>query len=268
MANLARPVVMREEIQRVKDFGLGRGIDCTDEFPWVNKKAIQVCLVESETVIGTEEGGALDCFDHEVDGVEDWKPARCSLPVAPIYLDLDVEYSRCSTQNRHTIGKKVATRTVSLIPPGTLAVGQNDDSVVEFFEKYQITHYVSEIQLGAAMYRTTTASQYTSLVSGKGTFGVEKIKPFSIDLKSSKSWKKTKNLSSLKQIGNISAEGTVERGSYGEAVIRVRFESITTLVQNATTRATLQRVIKYYTKSRQGNVCHLHCMHMSLLPAF
>ena len=262
MANhLARPVLMREEIQRIKDFGLGRGIDCTDEFPWINKKAVQVCLVEFETVIGTEEGGALDSFDHKVDGVEDWKPAKCSLPIAPIYLDLDVEYSRSSTQNRHTIGKRVATRTMSLIPPGTLVAGQNDDSIVEFFTKYHITHYVSEIQLGAEMYRTATESQYTSLVSGKGTFGVENSKPFS-DLKSSKSWKKTENLSSLKQIGNISTEGRVERGSYDEAVIKVRFESITSLMKDATTKGRLQRLIKSYTKSRQGNVQPaVHIMH-------
>lgn len=251
---MARSVTTQDEIQRIKDFGLGRGIDCTDEFPWINKKPIQVCAVELETVIGTEEGGALDSFDHVVDGAQDSKPVKCVLPIAPMSLDLDVEYSRSSTQNRHTIGKKVVTRTIALKPPGTRPQTEerNDAAIMGYYKNHQVTHYVSEIQLGAMMYHTTTVSQYTSLVSNKGVFGAEKIKPLSISLEGSKSYKKTKNVSNLKQIGKISAEGTVERGSHDEAVVKVKFESITSLVRDKEMQSELQSLIKEYTKSRNG----------------
>ena len=62
----ASPVLTEKEMGRIIDMGLGRGVDATDASPWVSKSSYQVRRVTLDSVIGTEEGGALHSYEQEI----------------------------------------------------------------------------------------------------------------------------------------------------------------------------------------------------------
>ena len=62
----ASPVLTEKEMGRMIDMGLGRGVDATDASPWVSKSSFQVRRVTLDSVIGTEEGGALQSYEQEI----------------------------------------------------------------------------------------------------------------------------------------------------------------------------------------------------------
>ena len=62
----ASPVLTEKEMGRMIDMGLGRGVDATDASPWVSKSPFQVRRVTLDSVIGTEEGGALQSYEQEI----------------------------------------------------------------------------------------------------------------------------------------------------------------------------------------------------------
>ena len=62
----ASPVLTEKEIGRMIDMGLGRGVDATDASPWISKSSFQIRRVTSDSVIGTEEGGALQSYVREI----------------------------------------------------------------------------------------------------------------------------------------------------------------------------------------------------------
>ena len=62
----AAPVLTEKEMGRMIDMGLGRGVDATDPSPWVSKSSFQVRRVTFDSVIGTEEGGALQSYEREI----------------------------------------------------------------------------------------------------------------------------------------------------------------------------------------------------------
>ena len=66
----AQAVLTEKEMGRMIDLGLGRGIDATNEKPWVNKSSFQVRRVSFDNVIGTEEGGALQSYEREISRYE------------------------------------------------------------------------------------------------------------------------------------------------------------------------------------------------------
>ena len=108
-AKKAEPVLTCAEIDRMIDLGLGRGIDSTDCMPWTNKGAFQVRRVTAESVIGTEEGGALQRYECEVSSVTmhqtDLKTS-VAVPQAPVQVGIDAEQSRTVSSTRRTVGKK------------------------------------------------------------------------------------------------------------------------------------------------------------------
>ena len=59
-------VLTEKEMGRMIDMGLGRGVDATDASPWVSKSSFQVRDVTFDSVIGTEEGGALQSYEREI----------------------------------------------------------------------------------------------------------------------------------------------------------------------------------------------------------
>ena len=99
----AEAVLTKDEIQRVIDLGLGRGMDATNPKPWLNKSSFQVRRVAIENVIGTEEGGALQSYKREVTSVQTQQTdlkASVTIPQSPVTIGVDAEQSRSVSSRR------------------------------------------------------------------------------------------------------------------------------------------------------------------------
>lgn len=103
------------------------------------------------------------------------------------------------------------------------------DGCREFVYHFRITHYVSSIEMGAAEYRVLTEQEYFSKVGLSGSFGLEKL--VNAAFSGTSSFKRSTKASDLRKIGTISRDGTVVRGSYGEAVVGVKIQPLTNLVR-------------------------------------
>ena len=109
-------IVTKEEIRRYVDLGLGRGVDATNPKPWLNKSSFQVRRVAIESVIGTEEGGALQSYEREITSVQTQQTdlkASIAVPRSPVNIGVDAEQSRSTSSRRRAVGKKVINRTIS-----------------------------------------------------------------------------------------------------------------------------------------------------------
>ena len=109
--------IINEELSRISELGLGRGVDATDPSPWSRKSSFQVRPVTSDGIITTNEGGALQTYEREIASlttVQTSLKASISAPTqAPIDLHLEGEYSRSISSTRKAIGKQVINRTIS-----------------------------------------------------------------------------------------------------------------------------------------------------------
>ena len=122
-----------------------------------------------------------------------------------------------------------------------------------FVYHFRITHYVSAIELGAAEYRVMSEEEYETRVGMGGSFGVEAIANAAVKEKAS--WKKTKRASDLKRIGLIKQDGTVERGSYGEAVVGIQVQPISSLVKIRYLGLALQQALLEYSTEEGSKSC-------------
>ena len=112
----AQPVITDDEVSRMIDLGLGRGVDATHASPWSMKSSFQVRQVTLDNIIGTEEGGALQAYEREISSVttqQSTLKSSISVPQAPISISLEGEYSRSSSSMRKAVGKQVINRTIS-----------------------------------------------------------------------------------------------------------------------------------------------------------
>jgi len=112
----AKAVLTAEEIGRMVDLGLGRGIDATNPTPWLMKSSFQVRNCTIENTIGTEEGGSLQSYEREVSSVHSHQTnlkTSVTNPQAPLHIGLDAEQSRSFSTTRKVVGKKVINRTIS-----------------------------------------------------------------------------------------------------------------------------------------------------------
>ena len=123
----------------------------------------------------------------------------------------------------------------------------------DFVYHFRITHYVSAIELGAAEYRVMSEEEYETRVGMGGSFGVEAIANAAVKEKAS--WKKTKRASDLKRIGLIKQDGTVERGSYGEAVVGIQVQPISSLVKIRYLGLALQQALLEYSTEEGSKSC-------------
>ena len=109
--------ITNQELSRISELGLGRGVDATDPSPWSRKSSFQVRYVTSGGIITTNEGGALQTYEREIASittVQTSLKASISAPTqAPIDLHLEGEYSRSISSTRKAIGKQVMNRTIS-----------------------------------------------------------------------------------------------------------------------------------------------------------
>ena len=112
----AEPIHTEAELYRFVDLGLGRGLDGTNATPWLNKTSFQVRQVTYESIVGTEEGGALQSYEREVSSVQTHQ-ARIKnslvVPQSPLTIGTDAELSRSVSTLRRTVGKRIINRTIS-----------------------------------------------------------------------------------------------------------------------------------------------------------
>lgn len=123
----------------------------------------------------------------------------------------------------------------------------------DFVYHFRITHYVSAIELGAAEYRVMSEEEYETRVGMGGSFGVEAVA--NAVIKEKYTWKKTKKTSDLKRIGLIKPDGTVERGSYGEAVVGIQVQPISSLVKIRYLQLALQQALLEYSTEEGSRNC-------------
>ena len=110
------PVICQEEIFRYIDLGLGRGLDGTDQTPWLNKTSFQARNITYDNILGTEEGGAVQSYEREIVSVQTLQSkikTSIVMPTAPMTIGADAELSRSVNSSRRAIGRQIINRTVS-----------------------------------------------------------------------------------------------------------------------------------------------------------
>ena len=110
------PVICQEEIYRYIDLGLGRGLDGTDQTPWLNKTSFQARRVKFDNILGTEEGGSVQSYEREIASVQTLQSKLKSsivVPKPPMIIGTDAELSRTVNSSRRAVGRQIINRTVS-----------------------------------------------------------------------------------------------------------------------------------------------------------
>lgn len=331
----AEAVLTAEEIGRIIDFGLGRGVNATLSTPWLQKSTFQVRQVTPLNVVGTEEGGIVQSYVNEVESVQDIQTQlSASIPASEqISIGIDAELSRSYSSTRKSLGKKIITRSISFKPDinnteeasvlpksSVMALGKGPEkkgkdnvidsestpallpfeqqlsmwiigrlldeeieglemaslhlnptdvlakfiidwpgSVVEvkeilknkcsdFVSHFNITHYVSGIELGASMYQVLTEEQFIEKVGVKSSLEILSIVGAAIDNQASR--KRRIAASQATEIGRF--EGSkVNRGTTDEAVVGVKFKPISALVTLRVLQSALQSAIKNYIADQE-----------------
>ena len=119
---------------RVRELGLGRGIDSTLPNPWATKLSFQVrepkidknwqkaaegdeVMDHSKSnVICTDEGGTLTSYVNEVTSTRELQgklDLSVTLPNTPVTVDVGIDMSRSLTRTQVTIGKRIHTKTIA-----------------------------------------------------------------------------------------------------------------------------------------------------------
>ena len=112
----AKDCLNSNDIQRIIDLGLGRGVDTTNPTPWQNKTSFQVRPVTIENIIGTEEGGLVQSYERDVSSVSELRgnaSASVTNPKTAVTVGVEGEYSQSSTRRHKVVGTKVLNRTIS-----------------------------------------------------------------------------------------------------------------------------------------------------------
>ena len=123
--------------------------------------------------------------------------------------------------------------------------------MVELIIRYEITHYVSKIKLGAALYCTMSELYYSSFVKSKKDVGVDKIAELA--LTASKKHTKWSQVSetNCKRIGLMRGDDcVVGRGTYDEAVLGVELESLANLFKDGRLKEALTKALRIYIATR------------------
>ena len=107
-----------ECVQRFSDLGLGRGVDAAKNKPWLQKSSFQVRNVTFDSIVGTEEGGAVEAYESTVMSVQTLQlslKASISAPsnAGPVKVGMDSEHSRTTSTTRRVVGRRVQNRTIA-----------------------------------------------------------------------------------------------------------------------------------------------------------
>ena len=269
------------------ELGLGRGVNGTEPRPWVNKVSFQVReakmseddLSEGDSnLIGTNEGGMLRDYVEEVTSIKD-QSAKMDLSITvlktPVSVGVGADLSRTWTNTQKAIGRRVLNTTIAF----QQLFDESDDKLARyvlecsdikrdekwidalaemsdhdctkcferFLGRYNITHYVSAITLGASMFVVETESHYQRTISSHGKLEYEPIASLEASATFSKKLKRSSK--DIRYIGKFSKQdmSTVEK----EAVISVQLQPITTLIQNERLRKNLEEVLKLYIQKQK-----------------
>lgn len=111
-------VVSPEEVQRLIDMGLGRGVDATSKHLWKRKSAFQVQSISSslENIIGTDEGSTRQYYERDVSSIIGQQTEiKLSIdePNTKINVGMDTLSSQTMSKSRKSVGEQVITRTIS-----------------------------------------------------------------------------------------------------------------------------------------------------------
>ena len=109
---------MIECTRRFTDLGLGRGVDATSSKPWLDKSSFQVRRVTFDSLLGTEDGGAVEAYEDEVSSVKAVQlgmKASAVAPntVAPVKVGVEAELNRSVSNTRHAAGRRVVNRNIA-----------------------------------------------------------------------------------------------------------------------------------------------------------
>ena len=109
-----------ECVQRFTDLGLGRGVDATSSKPWLEKSSLQVRRVTFDSLLGTEEGGAVEAYDSLVSSVQTLQLSMKASVMAPtnaghVKIGIEGEHSRTVSSSRRVVGRRVQNRTIAFI---------------------------------------------------------------------------------------------------------------------------------------------------------
>ena len=109
-------LVTKHQLRHFQDLGLGRGVNIADPKPWANRSSFQVREVSMDTITGSDEGGAYEGYETEVESAFNahfQMESFLAIPNSPISIGVDTEQSRTVSTSRRTVGKRVITRTIA-----------------------------------------------------------------------------------------------------------------------------------------------------------
>jgi hypothetical protein len=330
---VTRRRAITEDVGYFVDLGLGRGVDATEEKPWLNRSTFQVRQVSESNILGTEEGDLIRGFVNEVESTQLLQASlRASVTASELVnIGVDSELSRKVSESQKSVGEKIVTRTISFrtdfknvnegkrpkteqkggdvercvseqtfesllkkwiddrhdedrkneeyrypwktrnkgSSTSTLTEEKIKEYCTEFVEKYSITHYVQSLELGASYYFTLSEKEFETKVrskisaSGRGA---------GASVTSEGGFKRKNLQEEATIIGRMtplrksdpksnSQDLTVRRGTTDEAVVGVKLQPITSLVQKSVAlRRILQRAVQQYIDDHQNVKCMLECM--------
>lgn len=119
--NKKERALKEDDKQTLEDLGLGRAVDATNSFPWMNKTSFQARIINKDhsNIIGTDECNVQEYFEEEVSSVLS-QQATTKLtieePTNSLSIGIDAEMARSLTETRKSVGERIVTRTVSFLP--------------------------------------------------------------------------------------------------------------------------------------------------------
>ena len=117
-SNKLEPIISLDEVQRLVDLGIGRGIDATKPNLWRDKSSFQVqsVLQSLDNIIGTDEGGTRQYYEREVSSINSQQTQlKLSVdePNMSVSIGMDTQFSKSVSKSKKSVGEQVVTRTIS-----------------------------------------------------------------------------------------------------------------------------------------------------------
>ena len=133
----------------------------------------------------------------------------------------------------------------------------------KFCREFGATHYVAAITLGALEYAVYTEEDYYTKFTSDGKVDASKLAA-SASASSAISSKVSRKTSNTRKVGAITKDGTVERGSYGEAVVGVKLLSISSLIKNRCLHKAMKSALMNYinTTANVSSKCSIFFLSM------
>ena len=125
----------------------------------------------------------------------------------------------------------------------------------EFVNHFQLTHYVSAIEVGAAEYDVLSEEAYNEKIGGGFSISAPGAAKSKGSLRSRLSSKKK---SHKKQKIGLIKDGAVDRGTINEAVVGVKLSSITRLIRIPELKEALQSAVEDYLEEQADKTGELN----------